>query len=241
MPACRPHRFRFTFQSCRCLALTVAMGTWVPSVSAQEPFYTQTTCHPIGGLENCPSATLWLEDWTDWGYGPVLSAGFGGWNLPSTILPTAFAFYAKPDAGYGFDALIGLGGWTGSIPSSWTVGPTSRQMAHPALAGYYLMAGLAIERGPDHWWAALEGTAGDANIWRWDGGQIPSDFRWVWRGESEDGSIKIDCFQGPAGGSDCLSSVPEPSTMVLLLTGFLAFAAVALARRRRNASQGRAA
>jgi hypothetical protein len=69
----------------------------------------------------------------------------------------------------------------------------------------------------------------------------------VWRGESEDGTVDFDCWENPKGGEDCLgsanaarlaglstvSTVPEPSTIVLLFTGMIALALVIKRQRTR--------
>ena len=89
---------------------------------------------------------------------------------------------------------------------------------------------------------------GDAFVWTWKG-KLPKDLLFVWRGESEDGSVDFDCWADPKGGEDGLSSgnfgksarlaslstvstVPEPSTIALLLTGMVALALVTMRQHR---------
>jgi hypothetical protein len=206
-------------------------------VRAEEPdipFFERRTCFTYLGQRNCASAAFSILPFDEWIGSPTLNAVLRGWEPTLKIRPTAFGIYARPDPGLAApdDLFMSLGGWSSFYPASWTSADSPRQMSHPALSGYRLIAGIGVVPGPERWWAALEGMAGDENQWRWYHGPLPADLRWVWRGENEDGSIVIDCFQAPDGGQECLSAVPEPSTIVLTLTGLAAIAGARWLRRR---------
>lgn len=227
--------FRPSLACCVALLLVSAQR-----LTAEEdpPFFSFRTCYDLAGTHHCARASLHIEPFNEWEGSPLLTAVLSDWEPTFSIRPTAFGFYGRPDVGFApnADMIVALGGWGDAFPASWTVDPFSRQLAHPALAGYAMIAGVGVSAhsGEERWWAALEGLAGDSNEWLWPHGPLPEDVRWAWRGENEDGSIVIDCFQAPDGREQCLSTVPEPTTVLLLGTGLGSLALVALLRRRRR-------
>ena len=153
----------------------------------------------------------------------------------------------------GFDphGLSSPGGCDGVTPDRWT-NPRSGHAAFPGLGGYSLFTGAAAV-DENHWPAVNECQSGEVFAWKWQG-HLPKDILLVWRGESEDGTVDFDCWQDPKGGEDCLSpgksarlaglaslstvsTVPEPSTIVLLFTGMIALALVVKRQRARSPHQ----
>ena len=118
-------------------------------------------------------------------------------------------------------------GWTG-FSMAWRVDPAQ----FPPGDGAYSLFDFAV--GGSHY----EGAA-----WQgyWTDGLVPSlaGTRFAWRGETLDHRIVFDCIQAGPGSTKCRSDAatfsitttvtPEPSTLLLLLTGL---ALVQLFRRR---------
>lgn len=190
----------------------------------------RTSCMTIGSLHACVTVTASVADWgapDGIVFYAVLQAGQSG----ALVLPSAIGFYAKPDPGFASEAFTAPGGWGNSAPARWTLNPFSREISFPGLGEYTLFAASTAVRDDLRWSAVLEGQGGDFHAWNWTG-PLPSGFLLVWRGESEDGTIDFDCFQNPNGGSECLTATPEPTTVILLLTGMTLLAVASHARSR---------
>jgi hypothetical protein len=198
-----------------------------------ETLGERTTCKTLGSAFGCATVRVAIEDWGD-PLGRVFLAAMTGWVGDPPFLPSAFGFYAKTDPGFfGQDMFSAPSGWGSAGPARWTVNPFSRHISLPGLGDYTLFATSAALRGEDRWPATVMGLVGDLNVWPWEG-PVPTDFLIVWRGESEDGSIDFDCFQDPRGGSECMTATPEPTTVVLVLTGMTFLAAAHAHTRRRH-------
>ena len=193
----------------------------------------RTTCKTMGSFHGCASVTVSVADWgaPD---GSVFYAVLHAGEPDAPFLPSAIGFYARPNPGLAPAAFIAPGGWGNDAPARWTLNPFSRQLSFPGLGDYTLFAASTAVRNGQRWAAVLEGQAGDLHVWNWDGG-LPPDFLFVWRGESEDGTIDFDCFQNPSGGSECLTTAtPEPTTVLLVLTGMTVLAVAVRGNNRRK-------
>jgi hypothetical protein len=216
------------------------MPTGVAAGATEEAsFWEQRTCHTRGSRRICSSLSLrFSEDWNGPGTGLFLIGALTGPGIsgPNPILASAVGVLANPGIDFDPDNPSGPAGWGGGPPARWTV-PSSKRIAFSALGAYSLVAGSGANNGIDHWPAVLEGQVGEEIVWTWEGPRV-KDFLFVWRGESEDGSVDFDCWQDPRGGEECLSTMtPEPSTAVLLLTG-LAGLAIILRRHRSVLGRG---
>jgi len=223
------------------ILIPLLVVTWAQVMHASGPASDQrTTCKTTGSLHACASVTVSVADWgaPD---GIVFFALLHPGQPDAPFLPSAIGFYAKPDPGFASAAFTAPGGWGNAAPARWTLNAFSREISFPGLGEYTLFAASTAVRDELRWAAVLEGQAGDLHAWNWAGG-LPSNFLFVWRGESEDGTIDFDCFQDPAGGSECLTTAtPEPTTVMLVLTGMTFLVVVAHRHTRRRDDEGIAA
>ena len=221
--------------------MPLLMVAWPQVLHASGPASEErTTCKTIGLFHACVRVTVSVADWgaPD---GVVFYAVLHGGPLDAPFLPSAIGFYAKDDPGFASTAFTAPGGWGNPAPVRWTLNPFSREVSFPGLGEYTLFAASTAVRDEQRWAAILEGQAGDLHVWNW-AGALPPDFLFVWRGESADGKIDFDCFQDPAGGSECLiTSTPEPVTVILVLTGMTFLVAVSRGHSRHRDVEDRAA
>ena len=223
----------------------------------ETSFWERKTCYARGTTRICASVSLQvLEDWLGPGTGTSLVAYLEGssTNSPFSILPSAIGFLTKGGSRFQPHAVTSPGGCDGGVPDRW-INPHSGHIAIPTLGGYSLFTGTGAVDGELHWPAVNECQSGDPFAWTWKG-HLPKDLLLVWRGESEDGSFDFDCWEDPKGGENCLrvgkpgkndrlissfstvSTVPEPSTIALLLTGMVSLALVARRRRQKDRNAG---
>jgi hypothetical protein len=136
---------------------------------------------------------------------------------------TAFGLYAAPDPGNLLNLSFAPSSWTGQLPAEWTTLPGSRNLANPQLGGWAFVGGSSTPF-PDF---GFGGPLFSDENFEFDlDGSLPAQLLLVWRGETGNGDLVFDCLQGPEGGEACLSAVPEPSAIALLMTGLIGLATV---------------
>ena len=223
-----------------------------PAKEPKASFWERTTCYTQGLLRVCTTVALQLyQDWGGPGTGPALIGLLTGPGTSTfgSILPSAIGLFAKGPLGFKPSFFSSPGGCDGGTPDRW-INPQSGHVALPKLGGYKFITGAgAVDE--NHWAAVNECQSGDVFAWTWQG-HLPKDLLLVWRGESEDGTVDFDCWEDPKGGEDCLSpdnaarlasslstltTVPEPSTLGLLLTGIIALALVMKRQRTQNSQR----
>jgi len=222
----------------------------------ESSFWERKTCYTQGTLKVCTTIGLHVvEDYHGPGSGTSLLGLLTGPGLGSgfSILPSAIGILTKGNLGFQPNGFTSPGGCDGAGPARWT-NPNSGHTAFPTLGGYKLaLATGAVEE--DHWAAVNECQTGDIFGWTWKG-KLPKEILFVWRGESADGSVDFDCWADPKGGEECLSAgnfassarfastlstvstVPEPATIALLMTGMIAMALVVRRQRQSARSKG---
>jgi hypothetical protein len=231
------------------------------------------TCHTFGGFNSCAGATFWLEENPE--LGPLLNVSLTHWSTDLPVRLTAIGFYAKAVPKRMGELQISPSFWSAPVPATW-VKPKNRHVNEPRLGGYTLFAGAGVPV-PEGYEFAVGGPLFSGDVFQFAlNGSLPAEIRWVWRAQSNDGSLAMDCFQGPSGRTQCLSSgsgppvvmaaietrsvgafgpalrvmqqcesgeclstVPEPSTLIMLMTGLAGLGAVILSRRRARGRRSR--
>lgn len=236
------------------------VGTWVSEAVAGDLF----TCQTIGSFNSCAGATFWIEDNPE--LGSVFNVTLTSWTSDLPLRLTGIGFYSKAGGGKNStDLRHAPSFWDGQTPQGWAKNK-NQHINETKLGGYTLFAAASVPM-PSGFDFALGGPAFSGEVFRFDiEGKIPSQVLWVWRAQTSDGSLIIDCFQGPSGHTQCLSSsvtpvtlaalgltgterlvdgfnaadseletlstVPEPATALMLLTGLLVLGIGVRARRR---------
>ena len=222
------------------------------------------TCQTIGSFNSCAGATFWFEENPD--IGSVFNVSLTQWSSDLPLRLTGIGFYSKAGGKQSGELQISPSFWGGVAPPGWSKNK-NQHIIEPKLGGFTLFAASSVPI-PEGFDFALGGPAFSGEVFRFDiDGKIPSQVLWVWRAQSSDGSLSIDCFQSASGQTQCLSSsvtpvalaafgltggqsfiaaetelecvegqclstVPEPATALMLLTGLLGLGIAVRARRR---------
>ena len=190
------------------------LGTWVSDAAAGDLF----TCQTIGSFNSCAGATFWVEDNPE--LGSVFNVTLTSWTSDLPLRLTGIGFYSKAGGGKkSVDLRNAPSFWDGQTPAGWARNK-NQHLNETKLGGYTLFAAASVPM-PSGFDFALGGPAFSGEVFRFDfEGNFPSQVLWVWRAQTSDGSLTIDCFQGPSGHTQCLSSSVTPATLAALgLTG----------------------
>lgn len=168
------------------------------------------TCQTLGGLNSCAGATFWVEE--DPELGSLFSVNLSHWSSDLPVRLTAIGFYGKKVPKTEASLQIAPSFWSQPVPAAWSK-TKNRQVNKPTLGGFSFFAGASVPV-PEGYDFALGGPLFSGDVFQFAlSGSLPHEIRWVWRAESSDGSLVLDCFQGPSGRTQCLSGPGIPAVL----------------------------